>query len=73
MTEQLFTTEDLSNMLQVSKSTIKRWAEDGKLQCFRTPGGHRKFNQKNIQEFISRYNYEVTNQPKVFSSNTLKS
>jgi len=70
MTEQLFTTEDLSNMLQVSKSTIKRWAEDGKLQCFRTPGGHRKFNQKNIQEFISRYNYEVTNQSKPFSSNT---
>lgn len=70
MKEQLFTTEDLSRMLQVSKSTIKRWAKDGKLHCFRTPGGHRKFNQASIQEFISRYNYDVTNQLTTFSTNT---
>ncbi len=59
MTEQLFTTDDISKMLQVSKSTIKRWTEEGKLSCFRTPGGHRKFKQSSIQEFISRYHYEI--------------
>ena len=69
MNEQLFTTEDLSKMLRVSKSTIKRWEEEGKLQCYRTPGGHRKFSRESVQEFISRYNYDVTPQLKTLSTN----
>lgn len=69
MNERLFTTEDLSKMFQVSKSTIKRWTEEGKLHCFRTPGGHRKFNQSSIQEFIVRYHYEIAGTQVPFSTN----
>lgn len=60
MSEVLFNTEDLSKMFRVGKSTIKRWTDEGKLQCFKTPGGHRKFKPANVHEFISQYHYEVT-------------
>ncbi len=60
MSEVIFNTEDLSKMFRVGKSTIKRWTDEGKLQCFKTPGGHRKFKPANVHEFISQYHYEIT-------------
>jgi len=58
MNEELLTTEDLSRLLQVSKSTIKRWTDEGRLRCFRTPGGHRKFRLSNVLEFVIQYHYD---------------
>lgn len=60
MNDVLYSTEDLSRMFQVGKSTIKRWTDEGKLQCFKTPGGHRKFRAENVRQFISHYHYEVS-------------
>ncbi len=60
MNEVLYTTEDLSKMFRVGKSTIKRWTDEGKLQCFKTPGGHRKFKTANVREFVTHYHYEVS-------------
>ncbi len=34
MTELLFTTKDVADMLQVDKSPVKRWAHDGKQVYF---------------------------------------
>ena len=31
MTELLFTTNDVAKLLQVDKSTVKRWTDEGKL------------------------------------------
>ena len=59
MNEVLYTTDDLSKMFRVGKSTIKRWTDEGKLQCFKTPGGHRKFKPSNVHEFITQYHYEI--------------
>jgi len=59
MIEILYSTEDLSKMFRVGKSTIKRWTDEGKLQCFKTPGGHRKFKPSNVHEFIYHYHYEI--------------
>jgi excisionase family DNA binding protein len=59
MLEILYSTEDLSKMFRVGKSTIKRWTDEGKLQCFKTPGGHRKFRPSNVHEFINQYHYEI--------------
>jgi excisionase family DNA binding protein len=60
MNELFLTTEDVSKMLHVGKSTIKRWTDEGKLKCFRTPGGHRKFKATNIEEFIQTYHFDVS-------------
>jgi methanogenic corrinoid protein MtbC1 len=38
-------------MLDVSESTVKRWADAGLLRCRKTIGGHRKFDQEDVAEF----------------------
>ena len=60
MTEILFTTIEVAQMLYVDKSTVKRWTDEGKLKCFRTPGGHRKFRAEDLYSFVTRFNYGVT-------------
>lgn len=55
----LLTTEEVASALGVSKSTIKRWADEGKLLCYKTPGKHRKFSLENLQEFIKQYQYNI--------------
>ncbi|MFA6455520.1 MAG: helix-turn-helix domain-containing protein [Bacteroidota bacterium] len=57
MGEVLFTTNDVAIILRVDKSTIKRWTDEGKLKCFRTPGGHRKFRSEDLYNFIAEHNY----------------
>lgn len=60
MTEILFNTMEVSKMLQVDKSTVKRWTDEGKLKCFRTPGGHRKFRAEDLHQFMTEYNYGIS-------------
>ena len=36
------TTTSAARMAGVGVSSIKRWADDGKLRTVRTPGGHRR-------------------------------
>ncbi|MFA6468403.1 MAG: helix-turn-helix domain-containing protein [Bacteroidota bacterium] len=57
MGEVLFTTNDVATILRVDKSTVKRWTDEGKLKCFRTPGGHRKFRSEDLYDFIAAHNY----------------
>ena len=59
MNEHIYSTEDLSVLFNVGKSTIKRWTDEGKLHCFRTPGGHRKFTVSDVQDFVEKFNYEI--------------
>jgi excisionase family DNA binding protein len=62
MTELLFTTNDVAKLLQVDKSTVKRWTDEGKLKCFRTPGGHRKFRAEDLSQFTADYSYGISPQ-----------
>ena len=54
-----YSTQELSRIFRANESTIKRWADSGKLPCFRTPGGHRKFTYDQISEFVNKYHYEL--------------
>lgn len=58
MGEVLFTTNDVASILRVDKSTVKRWTDEGKLKCFRTPGGHRKFRSDDLYSFMTENNYD---------------
>ena len=40
-------------VLGVDESTLRRWADDGHVRAFRTPGGHRRFAEAGLQELIS--------------------
>jgi excisionase family DNA binding protein len=58
--KRAFSTRELAQMWNVSESTIKRWADSGDLSCYRTPGGHRKFQLENISDFQHRRGFEAT-------------
>lgn len=52
--EQLsyFNSKEAANILGVNVSTIKRWTEEGKLQCVKSSGGHRKFLMHHLSGFL---------------------
>ena len=38
-------------LLGVDQSTLRRWSDAGKLPVFRTPGGHRRYNEDDLRAF----------------------
>jgi len=40
-------------ILGVDESTLRRWADAGRLRVYRTPGGHRRFSLGNLQELLN--------------------
>lgn len=41
-------------MLGVDPDTLRRWADNGKIEVFTTPGGHRRFLRSSIEGMIPR-------------------
>lgn len=42
-----------SQILGVDESTLRRWADSGRLRVYRTPGGHRRFSLLNLEEILA--------------------
>ncbi len=49
-----FNSQEAAKILGVNVSTIKRWTEEGKLQCIRSAGGHRKFLMEHLNAFLNQ-------------------
>ena len=45
-------TSQAANSLGVSLGTIRRWADMGYLESYRTPGGQRRFSVEQIEQFL---------------------
>lgn len=43
---------DASELLGVSPATLRRWSVAGKVQAFRTPGGHRRFARSSLERLL---------------------
>ena len=48
-----FTAPQLARMLGVNESTVKRWIDRGILHSIRTPGGHRRIREGDLQAFLA--------------------
>lgn len=48
------TSGDVARIFGVTKTTVKRWVQDGDLAAFRTPGGHHRFRQSDVDELLAR-------------------
>jgi len=44
--------EAACKMLGVDQSTLRRWSDDGKIPVFRTPGGHRRYIEEDLQAVL---------------------
>ena len=52
--DKLLTLEETKHILNVSKSTLQRWDNSGKLVALRTEGGHRRWKQSDIDTILQK-------------------
>ena len=49
--EKLLTPNEVAELLLVSPTTVRFWAQKGELKALTTPGGHRRFKYEFVEEF----------------------
>src|SRR5260370_8949054 len=57
--EELFTTHDISRLIQVDPSTVSKWIDKGILMAFRTPGRHRRVSSADLRNFLVAHQMPV--------------
>jgi excisionase family DNA binding protein len=50
-----------SRLLGVDPDTLRRWADEGRVPAFTTPGGHRRFDRRALERLISARRTGPTN------------
>jgi excisionase family DNA binding protein len=43
---------EAATMLGVSPNTLRRWSDTGKLVCYRSPGGHRRYRRGDVEALL---------------------
>jgi len=46
------TQSEVAEMFRVSAVTVGKWADDGLLPHFKTPGGRRRFRREDVESFL---------------------
>ena len=52
METKLLTTAEVAQRLSVTKWTLRRWDDSGKLPAIRTKGGHRRYRESDINNYL---------------------
>jgi excisionase family DNA binding protein len=52
--DPLVTLEDAATILNVCKTTVRRYTNKGVLDCIRTPGGQRRFKLSQVLDFMAQ-------------------
>lgn len=58
MQKTVLSTADVARLFNVTETTVKRWADEGTLECQKTPGGHRKFLISSVVDFAEKNNFD---------------
>jgi excisionase family DNA binding protein len=53
--EELLTPTQVAELLRVSPVTVRHWCLDGKLKYVTTPGGHRRFAYRDIEQYAHEH------------------
>ncbi len=59
-TLDILSTRQVAQLLGVGEATVKRWADSGEIDCFRTVGGHRKFRLRDVTAFVQKRDYQTS-------------
>ena len=54
-TKTIFTTHEVSRLLQVNPRSVINWIEQSLLQSYRTPGGHRRIRRDDLLAFLRKH------------------
>ena len=58
--KELLTTKDASELIGVSLPSIINWADAGRFDSFRTPGGHRRIRRQDFVDFATANGYLIS-------------
>lgn len=62
-TMTVFTVNQVGEFLQVSPQTIVNWIEAGRLEAYKTPGGHRRIKKSDLEAFVKQHDMPVFGLP----------
>jgi excisionase family DNA binding protein len=51
---RLLTPGEVAALFRVDPKTVTRWATAGRIGSIRTPGGHRRFRESEVNELLAR-------------------
>lgn len=54
-----YTTGEIAGFCDVTINAVKKWIASGKLEAFRTPGGHYRVNRNDFVDFVGRYKLDI--------------
>ncbi|MBI5560543.1 MAG: response regulator [Deltaproteobacteria bacterium] len=54
-----YTTGEIASLSHVTINAVKKWIHAGKLNAFRTPGGHYRVLRSEFREFIEKYRMQI--------------
>lgn len=57
--ELTLTSHEVAKLLKANATSINKWADDGKIKSYRTPGGHRRFALGSVAAFVEAYQMPV--------------
>ncbi|WP_152833991.1 response regulator [Hydrogenovibrio sp. JE_KL2] len=64
---EYITTTEACEIIGVSKTVVKRLADEGILKTWKTPGGHRRLLRSSINDYIQEFNKPSSNEAEVSS------
>ena len=53
------TSTEVGVLLQVNPSSVKNWVDEGRINAFRTPGGHRRIRATDLVSFLESHDMPV--------------
>lgn len=68
-TKSIFTTHEVSKLLQVNPRSVINWIEQDLLDSYRTPGGHRRIRRDDLLAFLRRHRIPI---PPALTADKLK-
>ncbi|MGD2105785.1 MAG: helix-turn-helix domain-containing protein, partial [Anaerolineae bacterium] len=52
-----------ARILGIHPTTLRRWSDEGAIRCLRTPGGHRRFLQRDLIAFLETQTEDPSPEP----------
>ena len=62
--EALLSTAEAARLAGVGTTSVKRWADEGVLECLKTAGGHRRFERSALEAFLRSHGAPPAPEPK---------
>jgi len=56
--ERLLTPGEVALKFRVDPRTVTRWASAGRIGSIRTPGGHRRFRELEVNDLLAHLTFE---------------